>query len=273
LCCPARLLAFSVAAPFENIDVFGIHALGAFLALDVLCDTSITHGGSMTSQTKHECIEIDELMSGAYIVRADDVELAVGFPEEIVKAWLTAQATPIAWLVPDIRCVNGIVQWAFEFPLYYALFVQGLLARNERIPVLVQRRDWNDFVDYLRLTLLGANHAELNRAGVSVEKSERLLRESAYLALKRSDGKVAQIEDLVEAVFFDDNNEARLAGLTVHAHGKLRRHYCRNPLRSWCWGRQRDLIHRHLAPPHSCKATGITCSSTVDPISLIYSRT
>ena len=55
---------------------------------------------------------------------------------------MAAGATPNAWLVPDVRTVHGIVQWAFEFPLYHALFVRGTFARGEKIPVVVRREAW-----------------------------------------------------------------------------------------------------------------------------------
>ena len=43
-----------------------------------------------------------------------------------------------AWVIPDVRTAFGIVQWALEFPLYHALFIRGLLARGEKIPVIVR---------------------------------------------------------------------------------------------------------------------------------------
>ena len=95
-------------------------------------------------------IEIQTVTAGAHVIRAGHWQLAVGFPEEVVKAWLKAGAQVNAWLVPDVRTAHGIVQWAFEFPLYHALFVRGTFGRGEKIPVIVRREAWRDVVEYLR---------------------------------------------------------------------------------------------------------------------------
>ena len=164
-------------------------------------------------------IEFQTVTPGAHVIRVGPLQLAVGFPEEVVKAWLKAGAQVNAWLVPDVRTAHGIVQWAFEFPLYHALFVRGTFARGEKIRVVVRRDVWRDVVDYLRLTLLGLTRDELREAGVAPDIAEMLARESDYLALKRADGAVAQIEDFLEPVFFDDEGVARTGELAVRAHG------------------------------------------------------
>jgi len=163
-------------------------------------------------------IEIQTVTAGAHVIRAGQWQLAVGFPEEVVKAWLKAGAQVNAWLVPDVRTAHGIVQWAFEFPLYHALFVRGTFGRGEKIPVIVRRDVWRDVVEYLRLTLLGLTRDEMIATGVAAETAEMLARESDYLALKRGD-VVAQIEDFLEPVFFDGEGVARLDTLTVRTHG------------------------------------------------------
>jgi CRP-like cAMP-binding protein len=163
-------------------------------------------------------IEIQTVTAGAHVIRADGRQLAVGFPEEVVKAWLAAGAQVDAWLVPDVRTAHGIVQWAFEFPLYHALFVRGTFARGEKIPVIVRREVWRDVTEYLRLTLLGLSRAEMLAAGVDAQIADMLARESDYLALKRGDA-VAQIEDFLEPIFYDAENVARLGRLIVRTHG------------------------------------------------------
>jgi CRP-like cAMP-binding protein/glyoxylase-like metal-dependent hydrolase (beta-lactamase superfamily II) len=45
-------------------------------------------------------------------------------------------------------------------------------------------------------------------------------RESTYLALKRADGSVAQMEDFLEPVLFNTEGTAQLGGLTIHRHGQ-----------------------------------------------------
>src|SRR5688572_15567163 len=164
-------------------------------------------------------IEIQTVTAGAHVIRAGTVQLAVGFPEEVVKAWLKGGAQVNAWLVPDVRTAHGIVQWAFEFPLYHALFVRGTFGRGEKIPVVVRRDVWRDVVEYLRLTLLGLTRDEMRDAGVDSQVAEMVARESDYLALERPDGAIAQIEDFLEPVFFDDEGIARVGGLAVRTHG------------------------------------------------------
>ena len=43
------------------------------------------------------------------------------------------------WIIPDVRAAHGIVQWALEFPLFYALFIRGTFGRGETLPVIVDR--------------------------------------------------------------------------------------------------------------------------------------
>ncbi len=164
-------------------------------------------------------ITIDDVMPGAVVVHAGQHQLALGFPEEVVKAWMQADVGPTAWLIPDLRTHDGIVQWALEFPLYFALFIQGAFARGDKVAVLVRRDDWPDVVEYLRLTLLGLSRQELAREGVAPALIEALVREGEHLALKRPDGAVAQIEDFLAPRFFDVEGTVELDGLRVKAHG------------------------------------------------------
>src|SRR5687767_11487961 len=102
---------------------------------------------SLLMASMNEQIEIVTATPGAHVIRTGAWQVAVGFPEEVVKAWLKVNAQVNAWLVPDVRTAHGIVQWAFEFPLYHALFVRGTFARGEKIPVVVRREVWSDLID------------------------------------------------------------------------------------------------------------------------------
>lgn len=164
-------------------------------------------------------IEAQAIMPGAMVIHADDEQILCGFPEEVAKACFARNKQITAWLIPDVRSRDGVVQWALEFPLYVALFLQGLFAKGKKLTVFAQRRDWADVVEYLRLTLLGLSRAEMAAAGVEPEVVEFLEREATALALKRADGSVAGIEDFLHPVFFDAEGLARFGGLTIRAHG------------------------------------------------------
>jgi len=171
------------------------------------------------AHTVANTIEIDHLMPGADVIHVGQHQIALGFPEEVVKAWMRAGKNVTAWLVPDIRCAGGIVQWALEFPLYHALFIQGAFAAGRKIPVLLHRRDWADMVAYLRLTLLGFTRQELRAEGVDPGLADALASECEYLALKHPDGRVAQIEELFEPCFFDAEGVVEIGELKIKAHG------------------------------------------------------
>ncbi len=164
-------------------------------------------------------IDILHIMAGADVICAGNERIALGFPEEVVKAWMQKKVGPTAWIVPDIRSHAGSVQWAMEFPLYFALFVQGKFAAKEKIPVLLHERDWADVVDYLRLTLLGLTRDEMRAEGVAASTATMLSLESEYLALKHGDGTVAAIEDFLAPHFFDAEGVVELGGLRVKSHG------------------------------------------------------
>lgn len=164
-------------------------------------------------------IEIDHLMPGADVIHVGSEQIALGFPEEVVKAWLRAGKQISCWLVPDVRQSRGVVQWAFEFPLYHALFMQGMFGKKQKMTVLVHQRDWADLVEFLRLTLLGLTRDELKREGVAPAIVEMLCRESEQMALKHGDGRIAQIEDFLAPKFFDQSGEVEHNGLRIKSHG------------------------------------------------------
>jgi CRP-like cAMP-binding protein len=164
-------------------------------------------------------IEVKEVMRGAQVVKAGTTELALGFPEEIVKAWMQSGVQVNGWIIPDVRAAHGIVQWALEFPLYYALFIRGTFARGEKLPVVVEPSQWKDVTEYLRLTLLGLTRDEMRSVSVTPALAEMLGKESDHLALKRADTTVAQIEDFLEPVFFDAEGIATVGALSVKRHG------------------------------------------------------
>jgi len=164
-------------------------------------------------------IEIDEVMPGALVIHAGAEQLALGFPEEVVKGWLRAGKQVTGWLIPDLRSAAGVVQWALEFPLYHALFFQGLFARGARMPVYLAAEDWPDLCEYLRLTLLGLSVPEMEQAGVEATTARALAAEGRHLALKHKEGKVAQIADFLEPHFFDAEGVVRAGSLRIKRHG------------------------------------------------------
>jgi CRP-like cAMP-binding protein/glyoxylase-like metal-dependent hydrolase (beta-lactamase superfamily II) len=165
-------------------------------------------------------IEIDEVMPGALVIHAGDQQIALGFPEEVVKAWLRAGKQVSGWLIPDLRSAAGVVQWALEFPLYHALFFQGLFGKGQRMPVYLTAEDWPELCEYLRLTLLGLDAAEMERVGVEPATAGMLAAESAHLALKHKDGRVARIEDFLEPHFFDAEGVVEAGALRIKRHGE-----------------------------------------------------
>jgi CRP-like cAMP-binding protein len=174
-----------------------------------------------TQKSKASSIEIDHVMPGADVIQVGDEQIALGFPEEVVKAWTGAGKKITAWLIPDVRCApSGIVQWALEFPLYQALFVQGAFAQRRKVTVLVHERDWPDVVAYLRLTLLGLTRQEMEAVGVAPESAAALAAEGEHLALKHPDGRIAQVEDFLAPRFFDAEGVVEHAGLRIKSHGE-----------------------------------------------------
>ncbi len=165
-------------------------------------------------------LEIDEVMPGALVIHAGEQQLALGFPEEVVKAWLRAGKQVTGWLIPDLRSAEGVVQWALEFPLYHALFFQGLFAKGKKIPVYLTREDWPELCEYLRLTLLGLTAQELRQAGVEAATARALVAEGEHLALKHKDGRVARIEDFLEPRFFDAEGVVLAGSLRIKRHGE-----------------------------------------------------
>ncbi|MBN2495492.1 MAG: cyclic nucleotide-binding domain-containing protein [Deltaproteobacteria bacterium] len=185
--------------------------------------------------SRADLIQITSLMPGAELIRAGKEQIALGFPEEVVKAWIRAQARPTVWVVPDVRSAGGVVQWSLEFPLYFFLFVQGGFGDGRKIRVVVAEQDWPDVVESLRLTLLGLIREEMERAGVAPDRAAALEAESAHMALKHPDGRIARIEDFLEPVFYDAEGMADLGTLQIRAHGD----------NTWSFFARADRIEEH----------------------------
>lgn len=210
-----------------------------------------------------QCVPV---MSGAWVIRTQDHTVAVGFPEEVVKAWLRAGLRPNAWLLPDVRTAGGLVQWALEFPLYHALFVQGTFGRGQKIPVVGTAQDFAHLCTMLRLTLLGLTVEEMRHEGVDPSLAQMLAKEAAHVALKRPDGKVAQMEDFLEPVLFDAEGLAVLGTLRIRRHGS----------NTWTLGTPDEAEQTlqlepgaHVLPPYDLNLPGAACPVSPQPLELI----
>ncbi len=147
-------------------------------------------------------MKLHEVMPGALIVEAEKTIL-FGCPPEIIKA-ITKRNLPFPDVVvlPDTLYRYGVVQNATEFVLYNFLFGTNNYCSGKKLVIAGARKDVDDNLALLRLSLLGPTEQEYLSIGESPYYGS-LYREARYLALKDADGREFTINDFIEPVYYE----------------------------------------------------------------------
>ncbi|MCB0220772.1 MAG: cyclic nucleotide-binding domain-containing protein [Chrysiogenetes bacterium] len=136
-----------------------------------------------------------------------------GCPSESLKTILSnGLAMPECFVVPDTFHHQGTSLIAIEFPFYHFLFIQGGLQHGRKFRVIGSKDACDRVHEMLRVTLLGPTDAEMKRWKVNKRVREMLRTDLDYLALKNGEGRILNIDDMIDFVHYDDQDKALLCG-------------------------------------------------------------
>ena len=136
-----------------------------------------------------------------------------GCPSEALKTILSnGLAMPSVFVVPDSFHHQGTSLIAIEFPFYHFLFIQGGLQQGRKFRVIGSEDACERVHEMLRVTLLGPTDAEMKRWKVNKRVREMLRTDLDHLALKAPDGRILQIDDMIDFVHYDESGKALLGG-------------------------------------------------------------
>lgn len=150
-------------------------------------------------------IEAKKIMEGCFWVKTGKETLLFGSPSEIVKVFkMRKEPMPVKIILPSVFYYGGILQANLEFPLYYFLFENKGYFRGEKIVIMGTEEQTRRMKELLSLVLLGPSKELMESWGIHPDVISQQIKVSKSLSLKKSDGTVAQIDDMVEFITFKD---------------------------------------------------------------------
>jgi len=111
------------------------------------------------------------------------------------------------------------VQAEVEFPLYHFLFSREGFFQGEKLKVIGTADQIDRIRQILRLTLLGPDESLMRKWRIPHQEMARQLAIVNHFALKRQEGSIAEVDDLVEFIYFVDG-KTELEGLHIEVKDK-----------------------------------------------------
>jgi CRP-like cAMP-binding protein len=160
-------------------------------------------------------LPIDEITLGCFLVQVEAETIIFGSPPEIIKVLLNRhQPLPTTVVLPANFFWLEAVQAEIEFPLYHFLFLRGGFQRGEKLKVIGTADQIERIRQLLKLTLLGPDDHLMRKWHIPQPEIAQHLAVSHHFALKRQDGAIADVDDLVEFIAFQDG-KTELKGLQI----------------------------------------------------------
>ncbi len=165
-------------------------------------------------------LTVDELMIGCFLVEIEDETIIFGSPPEIIKVLMNRRKPmPTTVVLPANFFWLEEVQADLEFPLYHFLFYRGGFFKGEKLKVIGTADQIDRTRKILRLTLLGPDESLMRKWRIPQQEMARQLAIVNHFALKRQDGSIAEVDDLVEFICFTDG-KTELNGLQIELTDK-----------------------------------------------------
>lgn len=165
-------------------------------------------------------LSIEEIMTGCFLVEIEDEAIIFGSPPEIIKVLMDLQKPlPTAVVLPANFFWLEEVQAELEFPLFHSLFLRGGFSQGEKLKVIGTTDQIERIRQILRLTLLGPDERLMRRWGIPQRDLARQLAITKHFALKKPGGSIAEIDDLLEFISFQDGR-TELKGLYIEVKDK-----------------------------------------------------
>jgi CRP-like cAMP-binding protein len=165
-------------------------------------------------------LTVDELMIGCFLVQIEDETIIFGSPPEIIKVLMNrGKPMPTTVVLPANFFWLEEVQAELEFPLYHFLFFRGGFFQGEKLKVIGTADQIDRIRQLLRLTLLGPDESLMRKWHIPNREIAQQFAITNHFALKRQDGSIAEVDDLVEFIYFKDG-KTELKGLHIEVKGK-----------------------------------------------------
>ncbi len=126
---------------------------------------------------------------------------------------------PTTVVLPAIFFWLEDVQAELEFPLFHFLFFRGGFFQGKKLKVIGTADQIDRVRQILRLTLLGPEENLMRKWHIPHQKIARQLAITKHFALKKPEGSIAEIDDLVEFIYFKDG-KTKLKGLNIEITGR-----------------------------------------------------
>jgi CRP-like cAMP-binding protein len=160
-------------------------------------------------------LTVEEIMIGCFLVQVEDETIIFGSPPEIIKVLINRRKPmPTTVVLPANFFWLEEVQAELEFPLYHFLFHRGGFFQGEKLKVIGTADQIGRIRQLLRLTLLGPDESLMRKWRIPHQEMARQLAITDHFALKRQDGSLAEVDDLVEFIYFIDG-KTELKGLHI----------------------------------------------------------
>ncbi len=160
-------------------------------------------------------LTVEEMLKGCFFVEVEDETIIFGSPPEIIKVLMNRQKPlPTAVVLPANFFWLEEVQAELEFPLFHFLFFRGGFSQGERLKIIGTADQIERIRQILRLTLLGPDESLMRKWRIPPQEMARQLAIVKHFALKRQDGSIAEVDDLVEFIYFMDG-KTELKGLHI----------------------------------------------------------
>jgi CRP-like cAMP-binding protein len=162
----------------------------------------------------------EEMMVGCFLVQVEDETVIFGSPPEIIKVLMKrGKPMPTTVVLPANFFWLEEVQAELEFPLYHFLFFRGGFSQGKKLKVIGTAEQIERTRQILRLTLLGPDESIMRNWHIPPQDLEQQLAIVNHFALKKPDGSIAEVDDLVEFIYFEDGKTA-LEGLHIEVKEK-----------------------------------------------------
>ena len=165
-------------------------------------------------------LTVDELMIGCFLVQIEGETIIFGSPPEIIKVLMNSRKPmPTTVVLPAHFFWLEEVQAEVEFPLYHFLFNRGGFFQGEKLKVIGTADQIDRTRQLLRLTLLGPDESLMRKWHIPPQDMGRQLAIVNHFALKRQEGSIAEVDDLVDFIYFKDG-KTELKGLHIEIKEK-----------------------------------------------------
>ena len=153
-------------------------------------------------------LTVDELMIGCFLVQIEDETIIFGSPPEIIKVLMNRRKPmPTTVVLPANFFWLEEVQAELEFPLYHFLFFRGGFFQGEKLKVIGTADQIDRIRRILRLTLLGPDESLMRKWHIPQQEMARQLAITNHFALRRQEGAIAEVDDLVEFIYFKEGRQ------------------------------------------------------------------